>query len=124
MMNDLTTFKNINSSLRFIFWGILVCAVDLKLGEFDIINDFVGMLMILRGVVTLSRVPLSDRYKRWMFFTVAVTVLTTICTFLSSVLLPLHIIRMPKPNMIICTVYLFCYPCCCIGRNRLLPLHD
>ena len=106
-MNDLTTLKNINSSLRFIFWGILVCAVDLKLGEFDIINDFVGMLMILRGVVTLSRVPLSDRYRRWMFFTVAVAVLMTIYTFLSSILHPLHIIQTPKPNMIICAVFLF-----------------
>ena len=83
--------KRIITPLRLIFWGSIVVVTVLKVNSaFDIINDFVGMVMILWGVVSLSRVPISHSYKRQMGLLVIVTFCITVFTFFYAVLLPLN----------------------------------
>ncbi|MBL0717092.1 MAG: hypothetical protein JJV89_03485 [Desulfosarcina sp.] len=68
--------------LRLILWGGLICIVDLEFthtvnGEgwrFDVINDFLGMLMITWGVFQLSRFTVHDRYRTAMAFVKVVAV--------------------------------------------------
>jgi len=83
--------KQIITPLRLIFWGSIAVAVMLRVNSnFDIINDFVGMVMILWGVVSLSRVPISSSYKRQMSLLVIIAFFVTIFTFFYAVLLPLN----------------------------------
>ena len=83
--------KRIITPLRLIFWGNIVVAVALKVNcYFDIINDFVGMVMILWGVISLSRAPVSRSYKRQMSLLVIVAFFATVYTFFYAVLLPLN----------------------------------
>jgi hypothetical protein len=79
--------KRVIAPCRLIFWGIIICIIDFRLNGFDIINDFVGMIMILWGVVSLSRVPISAQYQRWMAFPVILVILSTIGTFFTEILL-------------------------------------
>ncbi len=59
-------------SLRLIFWGMLICIIDITLTvqsgrqgfRFDIINDVIGMIMITAGVVALRRLEVHTRYHR------------------------------------------------------------
>jgi hypothetical protein len=64
----LSSPNRIGTPLNLIFYGIIIVMVDLILGNFDTINDFVGMLLIFWGVIALSRVPISGSYQRWMKF--------------------------------------------------------
>jgi len=82
--------KQIITPLRLIFWGSIVVAVGIKIGNVDIINDFVGMVMILWGVISLSRVPISSSYKRQMGLLVIVAFFVTVFTFVYAVLIPLN----------------------------------
>jgi hypothetical protein len=72
---------------RLIFWGTIICIPEFRLNGFDIINDFVGMIMILWGVVSLWRIPISVQYQRWMAFPVILAIFATIETFFTEVLL-------------------------------------
>jgi len=72
---------------RLIFWGTIICIPEFRLNGFDIINDFVGMIMILWGVVSLWRIPISVQYQRWMAFPVILAIFATIETFFTEILL-------------------------------------
>ena len=62
--------------LRFIFWGGLICVLDFKVTEmsssggwqFDFLNDFVGMLMIVWGVTQLGKIDVHERYGKALSF--------------------------------------------------------
>jgi len=77
---------SIVTPLRFIFWGGLICIFDLNFastsnGEgfrFDLLNDFVGMLMITWGVFRLASLQVDDRYRSAMLFVQIVAVLSCI----------------------------------------------
>lgn len=70
--------------LRLIFWGGLVCVFDFTFSQtvngegwkFDIINDFVGMLMITWSVFQLGKIELNDRYLVAMKFVRVVAALS------------------------------------------------
>jgi hypothetical protein len=70
--------------LRQIFWGGLLCVVDLRVNGFDILNDFVGMLLITTGVFRLGAIPVARSYARGMRFIKGVAVLSTIRTFINQ----------------------------------------
>lgn len=71
--------------LRFVFWGGLLCILDFSISskvngegfKFDILNDFVGMLLITHGVFKLAAVQVHDRYSSAMGFVKIVAVLST-----------------------------------------------
>jgi hypothetical protein len=71
--------------LRLVFWGGVLCVLDFTFtqtvnGEgfkFDILNDFVAMLMIASGVFALARIETHDRYATAMGFVKLVAVLAT-----------------------------------------------
>ena len=92
--------KQTTTPFRLIFWGIIVFTLRIQVERFDIINDFVGMLMILCGVVVLSRVPISVRYQRRMFFLVVLAFLVTIYSFFTSILFPFYPVLVPTPSKI------------------------
>jgi len=77
------------SPLRLIFWGGLICVLDITFSEtvngsgwkFDILNDFVGMLMITWGVLQLAEIAVHDRYRTAMSFVKVVAVLSCVDAF-------------------------------------------
>ena len=64
------------SPLRWIFWGALICLVDLTYSQtvngvgwrFDFANDAVGVLMILWGTSRLAKIRVHDRYRSALRF--------------------------------------------------------
>jgi hypothetical protein len=72
--------------LRLIFWGGLICVLDITFSEvrngegwkFDILNDLVGMLMITWGVFQLAEITVHDRYRTAMGFVKVVAVLSCV----------------------------------------------
>ena len=71
----------------------------IRFNHFDIINDFVGMVMISWGVISLSRISISNSYRWWMLSVVIIAIISTIVMFFAEVLHPLRLIQTPKPNM-------------------------
>lgn len=77
------------SPLRMIFWGGLICVIDITFSEsvnghgwqFDILNDLAGMLMITWGVFELGKLNVHDRYRKYMSFVQVIAVLTCIEAF-------------------------------------------
>ncbi len=79
--------------LAFIFWGGLLCIFDVTFSvggpgglRFDIINDFVGMLMITSGVYLLGKINVHDRYRKAMVFVTVIAVLSCIDAFQEHVI--------------------------------------
>lgn len=75
--------------LRLVFWGMIICIVDLPFRvdsggvgcTFDIINDVVGTVMVLVGVVRLGGQPVDGAYRSmlgYVQFAVALCVLVAI----------------------------------------------
>jgi hypothetical protein len=75
--------------LQLIFWGGLLCIFDITFSvggphgglKFDIINDFVGMLMITSGVYQLGKIKVHDRYHNAMVFVTVIAILSCIDAF-------------------------------------------
>jgi hypothetical protein len=75
--------------LRFIFWGGLLCVLDVTFSgtvngegwKFDLLNDFVGMLLICAGVFKLGDITVHDRYATAMRYVKVVSVLAALEAF-------------------------------------------
>ncbi|MCL1910313.1 MAG: hypothetical protein FWG05_05200, partial [Kiritimatiellaeota bacterium] len=74
--------RAISRAIRLMFWGHIVFCFHFNADGFDILNDFIGHSMILWGTVVLSRVTISERYRRLMLFVVAVSFFLTIHSLL------------------------------------------
>ncbi len=85
--------------LRMIFWGALLCVLDLTFSvtsngpaetgfRFDILNDFVGMILILVGVVRLARFDLDASYRAAMRFILVCAVLNAVEAFMGHFIFP------------------------------------
>ena len=105
---------------RLIFWGIIICTIYLSItpNRFDIFNDFFGMLLILWGVVRLSRIPIARRYQQLMWFPVIVA-------FYGAILVPLQPTWQPPPSAIVFALLFLCafvsivsmlLFCCCMQK--------
>ncbi len=82
-------WKKIITSLRLIFWGALICLIHIKINQFDIINDFIGKVMIMCAILSLAKITVSPTYKSRMFYNSVVVVIATILSFFSDVVFPL-----------------------------------
>ena len=71
--------------LRLIFWGGLLCLIDVTFTQkvngsgfkFDLLDDFVGMLLVTAGVFRLGRFAPSRSYAKGMTFVKIVAVVST-----------------------------------------------
>ena len=54
--------------LRLIFWGGIICVLDISINNFDILNDFIGSILIAIGVFQIATVEIHDRYSNAMLF--------------------------------------------------------
>ena len=89
MSNALGDIRSIIFPLRLVFWGGLISVFDITFSQtvngegwkFDILNDFVGMLMITWGVFKLAEVNVHDRYRTAMLFVKVVAVLSCFDAF-------------------------------------------
>ena len=61
-------------ALRMVFWGGLVCVLDFEINGFDVLHDFVGMLLVTIGVVRLTRMPIHEAGAKWIKFASVVAV--------------------------------------------------
>lgn len=70
--------------LRAIFWGGILCAIDLKVksgsSSFDLLNDLLGKILITLGVFRLWTFPVTRSYGRGMGLVVLVSILSTLKT--------------------------------------------
>lgn len=75
--------------LRLIFWGGLICVIDLSISstangvgwKIDILDDLVGMLMITWALHVLSSVKVNHSYKVLMTIILVIAVLASIEAF-------------------------------------------
>jgi len=81
-MNEIVT------PLRRIFWGGVICAIDVKFKgrefTFDVVNDILGMLLITTGVFRLARVDVAPSYRKAMVFVRLICIFSTIKTFVDQ----------------------------------------
>jgi hypothetical protein len=86
---DTGDLRRVRGPLRLIFWGALLCLLDFSFtsttnGEgfkFDILNDFLGMILISVGIFRLAGLTVTRSYARAMIFLRIVTVLSTVKAF-------------------------------------------
>lgn len=72
--------------LRWIFWGGLLCLFDFSITStsngtgirFDLLNDFLGMLLITAGVFRLGSIEIARSYTRAFGFVKAVAVVSAV----------------------------------------------
>lgn len=76
--------QRIISALRLIFWGGLICLLDFNIGTFDVINDFIGAVMLTWGVFKMSRMAVHSRYTQAMLFTKIVAVIFCVDTLIDQ----------------------------------------
>lgn len=67
--------------LRLVFWGGLLCVLDFKINNFDILNDFLGAILIAVGVARLARFPVHERYLGWMLFVKVIAIIHVFTAF-------------------------------------------
>ena len=103
-LEELPDSNRIIAPLRLVFWGNVVCFLDIRLNHFDITNNFIGMTMILWGAILLFCVPVSNLHQKRMLFVIIVVIITTIIMFFTEVLYPLKWIQIPKPNLLFWTL--------------------
>lgn len=71
--------------LRLIFWGSLLCLIDISFSQtvngsgfkFDLLDDFIGMTLIAVGVFRFARFAPSHSYAKSMAFVKVVAVVST-----------------------------------------------
>jgi|JYMV01.1.fsa_nt_gi hypothetical protein len=63
------------SPLRFIFWGGIICVLEISINQFDLLNDVIGTIMVTWGVFRISGIKVHDRYSTAMLFNKIVAVL-------------------------------------------------
>jgi hypothetical protein len=119
--------------LRLIFWGGLLCVFDITISsttngygfKFDILNDAVGVLLILIGVVKLMNFSVDQRYDTAMQFVLVVTVVALLDAIRAHFIMPL-------PNLVsfalsvfgivrLVAVIVFCVAMCWLCQSRRLP---
>jgi len=71
---------SIAGSLDFICWGVGIWVIDVTVNlgtnyNFDIINDFLGIVLIGCGVFRLGRIDVGERYRNMLAFVKAVVFL-------------------------------------------------
>lgn len=72
--------KQIIRSLWAIFWGTLICSLDLNIGirdssEFDIFPDILGASLVFWGAFSLGGVRIDAQYKKALIFVQIVALL-------------------------------------------------
>ncbi|MGL6196478.1 MAG: hypothetical protein ACRC2T_16815 [Thermoguttaceae bacterium] len=100
------------TALRLVFWGFIICIVDVKVNGFDLLNDFFGVIMILCGVIKISKIPVSDNYTKQMFFPVCISWIAIFQVFYDEIVLPLNPSFSIPPNpvvLVVTAVYFLCY---------------
>jgi len=60
--------KRAIAPLRLVFWGGILCVLDVRFNGFDLFNDVVGALLIAWGVFRLGGFQVHDRYRLAMRF--------------------------------------------------------
>lgn len=94
--------------LRMIFWGGLVCLVDVSTsttinGEgtrFDFVSDVVGTLLIAFATFRLCKVDIHERYMQWMGLVYGVALFAVLDAIRAHIITPL-------PAFVSLMLYLF-----------------
>ena len=69
-------------ALRMIFWGVLICVIDISWGGFDLLHDFFGSLLVCWGVAKLAAISVGGQYRSGMVFVLACAVLNCVESFI------------------------------------------
>ncbi len=73
------------SPLRRIFWGGVICVIDVNLKDgsftFDLVNDVLGMILITSGVLPLARLEVTPSYRKAMSFAASISILSVVKAF-------------------------------------------
>lgn len=79
------------SPLRRIFWGGILCVFDITFTmnghpigfKFDILDDFIGWLLMTSGVFQLGKMELARSYRKGMGFVKVICVISTFKAFMA-----------------------------------------
>ena len=99
-MNGSYDVRDAVGPLRLVFWGGLLCVLDFKINNFDILNDFLGAILIAVGVARLARFPVHERYLGWMLFVKVVAILHVFTAFFAMFML-----HPPEPIAFLLTAF-------------------
>lgn len=111
--------------LRMIFWGGLLCVFDFSFSSttsingqsptgfrFDILNDFLGMLLISVGIAKLSAFAIDQSFRSRMRFVFVCAVLNCIEAFFGHFIFESPMILDVLSNVLglvsLCAIVLFC----------------
>jgi hypothetical protein len=95
---NLQSIKEAITPLRMIFWGGLLCILDITLNfkttegwgfKCDILDDTVGMILITVGVFRLRAIPVHQRYATLMKFVQILSVLNLLDSIRAHFVVPL-----------------------------------
>jgi len=98
----------VTRGLRFVFWGGLVCVLDIKINNFDLLNDVVGMLLITLGVFGLGKQEGGESYRKAMAFVKPVAVVSTLVTLLEQGGVSLGVAGHVISMLTLAGIYVFC----------------
>ena len=110
---------------RLIFWGIIISLPYISVNGVAGVNCCIGILLILWGVVRLSRIPIARRYQQLMWFPVIVAFCAMIIAFYGAILPPLQPTWLPPPSAIVFVLWFLCtfvsivcmvLFCCCMQK--------
>jgi hypothetical protein len=73
------------SALRLVFWGALICLIDLHINGVDLIHDVAGTVLVALGAWSLSGLRVDETYRTWMRFAAVVAVLSVAAAALEHV---------------------------------------
>ena len=93
--------KQAITPLRMIFWGGILCVLDFSISSshsvnghvrtgfrFDLLNDFVGMILITIAVVKLAKFRVDSSYRKQMLFVFICCLLGCVKSFFGHFIFP------------------------------------
>jgi hypothetical protein len=84
-------FSDLETPMLQIFWGCLICVIDVRLASFDVINNFLGMILITLGLSTLRHFPMFDLDRSAMNTNYVLAFYETVISFFLDIVLSLYL---------------------------------
>lgn len=75
---EVDQIKRAIGPLQLVFWGGLICVIDITINQFDLLNDAVGTIMVACGVLGLAGIHVHNRYTSAMTFVSVIAVLSVV----------------------------------------------
>jgi len=110
--------KTVIGGLRLIFWGALLCVLDVSINDFDVLNDVVGMLLITWGVFRLGTQDGGESYRKALVFVKIAAVVGTAYAIVDQFPVSLGVFGNLISLLILAGIYVFCRAMTTLARHH------